>query len=247
MLDIDSIARAQFRLDTNCTEQTEDKYRIMINESAYNEAARIYGDISTFFRTVIYMGDMYMSAAPEILDWAREKYSMFAPEWFCKFDNLRCLDRKLALYGYEIKDTHIYFLPSEDAECFDFECPYKIRWYDRNGIESIKGNPFKNALMYQPDCPDMLAVAAYDSDGRDVGMAGASADGRYLWQIGVDVLEDYRGHGIASYLTSLLRERILEMGKIPFYGTSESHAVSRRVAVISGFMPAWCEIYARKT
>jgi hypothetical protein len=43
-----------------------------------------------------------------------------------------------------------------------------------------------------------------------------------------------------------LKQEIIARGKVPYYGTAESHAVSRNVAIASGFLPAWCEIQVRK-
>ena len=43
-----------------------------------------------------------------------------------------------------------------------------------------------------------------------------------------------------------LKQEIIARGKVPYYGTAESHAISRNVAIGSGFLPAWCEIQVRK-
>lgn len=82
---------------------------------------------------------------------------------------------------------------------------------------------------------------------RLAGMAGASADGKYLWQIGINVDKDYQGKGLAADLVSLIKEEIIRRGKVPFYGTSESHTVSQTVALKSGFVPAWTEIYVKQS
>lgn len=243
-INMDELVREQFRLDTNCSIECEDNYRIMINKCNVLDGARYFSDISPFFRAIIYSQDMYMMCDERILEWAQNEYDRFPPEWFCRFDNLRKLDTKLMDFDHCIMDTHIYFLPDPDAEEFDFECPYELKWYDREEIIKIKGNKFHNALLYCEDCPDEIAVAAIDSSGQPAALAGASSDGKNLWQIGVDVLDGYRQHGLAVYLVTLLKNRIFSMGKVPFYGTSESHSISRKVAVRAGFVPAWCEIYS---
>ena len=89
----------------------------------------------------------------------------------------------------------------------------------------------------------MLGVAAV-KDGVILGMAGASADSPHLWQIGINVLPEARGQGIAEMLVSLLRNDVLAAGRLPFYGTSISHLASQRVALKSGFLPAWFELVA---
>ena len=66
-----------------------------------------------------------------------------------------------------------------------------------------------------------------------------------MWQIGVDVLPEYRRQGIACALTSRLAVEILERGKVPFYCAAWSNIRSVRNAVKSGFRPAWAELTAK--
>lgn len=61
---------------------------------------------------------------------------------------------------------------------------------------------------------DVLAAGAYDGT-RLVGLAGCSADCDTMWQIGIDVLPEYRRQGIASALTSRLALEILAAGRGP--------------------------------
>ena len=63
-----------------------------------------------------------------------------------------------------------------------------------------------------------------------------------MWQIGVDVLPDYRRKGIASALTSQLALEILKRDKVPFYCCAWSNLRSARNAIKSGFRPAWVEM-----
>lgn len=77
-------------------------------------------------------------------------------------------------------------------------------------------------------------------------MAGASEDSKTLYQIGIDVLPEYRGKGIGTNLVALLKQELLKRGKIPFYGTAVSHIISKNTAINAGFFPAWAEVYSRK-
>ena len=90
----------------------------------------------------------------------------------------------------------------------------------------------------------MLGVGAYDQ-GELVGFAGCSADCETMWQIGVDVLPEYRRSGIASALTARLAREVLARGKVPFYCAAWSNLPSVRNAIRSGFRPAWVEMTAR--
>ena len=45
---------------------------------------------------------------------------------------------------------------------------------------------------------------------------------------------------------TLLKNKITELGQIPFYGTSLSNYHSWNVALNSGFRPVWVEIGSKK-
>ena len=91
---------------------------------------------------------------------------------------------------------------------------------------------------------DALAVGAFDG-ARLVGLAGASADCDTMWQIGIDVLPEYRRQGIASALTARLALEILARDKVPFYCAAWCNVKSVRNAIKSGFRPAWVEMTAK--
>jgi len=106
---------------------------------------------------------------------------------------------------------------------------------------------FRNALGYDINHPrpDMLAVLA-KKGGDIVGIAGASDDCAKMWQVGMDVLPEYRNNGIAAYLVNRLTLEIMKRGFVPYYGTASSNIASQRVAHRAGFYPAWCCAYKGK-
>lgn len=240
------IIEKQFALDCNLAQAEEiQQGRMYIAPSKDLYGARIVDKTDNFFRAVLFMGKAYLMVDESIYEGCKEVFKDVDPNWFCKFPNLRILDRILNESGYEIADTHIYYLPDMEAKKVEETIP--VIWLGEEEIADMKEeNPFHNALCYSQTQPDVIAVAVPEDDGRLKGMAGASKDGMYVRQIGIDVREEYRGEGLATYLTTLLKQRLLDNGTLPFYGTSESHALSRSVAVKSGFLPAWCEIYAKK-
>ena len=245
-MNFNETARAQFRLDTNCSVECENKYRIMINHSKRLEGARIFEGMSDEFRAVIYKADAYIMASDELYEWVKEKYSLFKCEWFCKFENLRELDNKLKDYGLCIHDTHIYMLPDENWEDYEMDCPYEIKLFGEENIDDLrKMGKFPHALPGSVTQKDVIALAAFD-EGRPIAAAGASIDGKYMWQIGVDVYEDYLHHGLAVYLVTELKKLIIKKGFLPYYGSSESHSLSLDTGIRSGFIPAWAEVFVKK-
>ena len=235
------------------------------------EGARNYAERNSFFRAIICLGQLFICCDERIYDWVVEQYEACKPEWFCNYRRLRKLDEKLREYGHEIYDTHIYFLPEAGSESETAQDMSKLTWYEQEEILRFKNsNRFSQALSFWEGQPDMLAVAAMRDEwqaasisnpnqesvdertGKDFDqshmctMAGASRDGEYLWQIGINVDEDHAGQGLGYRLVRALKEEILRRDKVPFYGTSESHTLSQTVGLKAGFAPAWTEVYVRE-
>ncbi|XMB86771.1 GNAT family N-acetyltransferase [Mycoplasmatota bacterium WC44] len=105
---------------------------------------------------------------------------------------------------------------------------------------------FKMALNYTTTEKrhDEIALVAIIDD-KIVGVAGASNDCKTMWQIGIDVLEEYRNQGIASTLTYLLSREILNKGIVPFYCCAWSNLASKNTARKAGFKDAWVELTAK--
>ena len=161
------------------------------------------------------------------------------------YSNLRKIDKKLNEFGYEIDNTHHYYLP-KDKE-FTNKNNIKLKWYEKDEILQFRDDDrFNEAFAFNKNYPDVLAVAAVDDKDNILGMAGASEDSKIMWQIGINVLEDEKGKGIASFIVQSLKNEILNRGKVPFYGTVESHIISQKVALKSGFYPAFAEVKIRK-
>jgi GNAT superfamily N-acetyltransferase len=156
------------------------------------------------------------------------------------------LNEELKQYGYQMAPTHHMFLPCTDVKAEE-RC--KVKWIYEDEISSFYGDPrFPNAIAYPDPCParpDRIAVLAVDGD-TIMGMAGCSEDGPGWQQIGIDILPEYRSRGLGSYLVTLLKNKIIEMGDVPFYGTAAANVHSQNIALNCGFRPAWVETEATK-
>jgi GNAT superfamily N-acetyltransferase len=238
-------ATKQFYLDFNVENKIFDNGKVVISNSNKIHGARIMEGKDLFFKTAVFLGKAFIMVDDQISDWAIEKFQNAAPQWFFEYGNLRLIDRKLNEYDREIEDTHIYFLPTKDFG--EIKLIHEVKWFEQEELHQFKEDRrFTSALCFSNTQPDMLAVAAMDK-GELIGMAGASMDGDYLWQIGINVLPDYQNKGLAANLTALLKQEVIRRGKIPFYGTSESHTISQNVGLKAGFLPAWSEIFVRNT
>ena len=150
------------------------------------------------------------------------------------------LNERLIKKGYKICFMAEYYL-FDANRVQDQSCSYETHILDSSDFEELYLPEWSNALCKDRKQLDVLGVGAYDK-GQLVGLAGCSADCCDMWQIGVDVLPDYRRRGIASALTTILAREIIKCGKVPFYCSAWSNIRSVRNAIKSGFIPAWVEM-----
>lgn len=140
-----------------------------------------------------------------------------------------------------------YFLPDIDAVFqYDRVCDsaFSFRIMEDTEFAGLYLPEWKNALCADRKHLDRLAVGAFYKE-KLVGLAGCSADCDTMWQIGVDVLPEYRRQGIASALTNRLARETFERGYVPFYCAAWSNVKSVKNAIRSGFRPGWVEATAK--
>lgn len=154
------------------------------------------------------------------------------------------LNRILQKADARVTWMHSFYLPDLQA-VFSAEvfCPYETRELHPEDFTDLYLPEWSNALCSSRKELDMLGIGAYDG-GKLIGLAGCSADCAEMWQIGIDVLPEYRRKGIAAVLTSRLAVEILNRDKVPFYCCAWCNLPSARNAVKSGFRPAWTEMQA---
>lgn len=193
-------------------------------------------------KIAVVRGKLLFTGRADIIVRCRELYAAANAPWFMEAPNLARLDRELAAFGARIRHARPFFI-CENVAPVDTGS-LTIQRYTPETIAAFRDDErFGDAYGFCETAPDMLGVAAL-RDGEIIGMAGASADSPLMWQIGINVLPEARGQGIAAMLVSLLRNDVLAAGRLPYYGTSISHLESQRVALRSGFLPAWFELVA---
>jgi len=127
---------------------------------------------------------------------------------------------------------------------------YSVRVVDQAGADAIGQRArWHNAIYKVPtkSARSTMIAAIAEREGEIVGVCGATSDSPYMWQLGIDVMSEHRGRGIAPALTSAVAEAVLDEGKLPYYGTSASNIPSMRTALAAGFKPTWVEVLSRPT
>lgn len=154
--------------------------------------------------------------------------------------NLHWLDERMQEKGYRVCFMAEYFLPDVNV-LKRRECNYRLKVLEQKDFANLYLPTWGNALCEERKSLDVLGIGVYDND-KLIGLAACSADCDDMWQIGVDVLPDYRRQGIASSLTSNLAIEIIARGKVPFYCCAWSNLKSVKNALRSGFVPGWVEM-----
>ena len=157
--------------------------------------------------------------------------------------NMHWLNERLAERGHKVCFMAEYYLP-DVKRIPDLTCAFEMRVLTQRDFRELYLPEWSNALCSDRKHLDVLGVGAYDRE-KLVGLAACSADCEEMWQIGVDVLPEFRQRGIASALTAALAKEIMNHDKVPFYCSAWSNIRSVRNAVKSGFIPAWVEMTAK--
>lgn len=189
---------------------------------------------------ISYGNNIVAASTEELTDVVNEYINRF--EFYHCFEtpNMYWLNERIKPFGQTVCCMAEYYLfdPNRQEE---LPCEYEFKVLQQADFESLYLPEWSNALCSDRKNLDVLGVGAYDGD-KLIGLSGCSADAKDMWQIGVDVLPEYRRKGIASAITSKLALEILKRGKVPFYCSAWSNIRSVRNAVKSGFLPAWTEM-----
>lgn len=235
-----TIAMRQSAIDINCAPEDFQKSEHVIVPSKHGAKARAYYEEPIACNLVSYGNNIVASVKEEYRETVEEYIKKFP--WYHCFEtpNLHWLNERMQASGQKVCFMAEYFLPDVDRLA-KRECGYELRLLGPQDFESLYLPQWSNALCEKRKALDVLGVGAYDGE-KLIGFAGCSADCESMWQIGVDVLPEYRRQGIASVLTGNLAVEILKREKVPFYCCAWSNIPSARNAVKSGFVPSWVEL-----
>lgn len=238
--DIMQIAMKQSAADFNCQEEDFLKSENVIVKLKIGPSTRKYYKEPIACNLASYGNNIVASVQEAYRDIVEEYIGKF--EYYHCFEtpNMHWLDSRMQKHGQKVCFMAEYFLPDVD-KMKRLSCPYECKVLKQEDFASLYLPEWSNALCADRKELDILGIGAYDGE-KMIGLAACSADCESMWQIGVDVLGEYRRQGIASALTSNLAMEILERGKVPFYCCAWSNIRSAKNAIKSGFSPSWVEV-----
>lgn len=240
------IAMRQSAYDCSCAAEDFQKAENSVHESAASDNARKYLKLPHICSLVSYGTNIVACGQRELLPEIKAYIDGASSIADCfETPELYALNDILARFGAKICFMADYFLPDmERITRMDIACPYELRILNQEDFNNLYIPAWSNALCRERKQLDVLGVGAYEK-GKLIGLAGCSADCDTMWQIGVDVLPEYRRRGIASALTNRIAREALERGKVPFYCAAWSNVRSVKNAIRSGFKPGWVEAAAK--
>lgn len=239
-VDVLKIAMEQSAIDSNCEVDDFISYdnKVVISKDKAN--ARRYLKLPFLCDFTSYGNNIVASVSESFAGIANEYINKFSAEHCFETPNMHWLMDKLKPYNANICFMAEYFLPN--LKSFPvLACEFETKILTEADFENLYLPEWSNALCENRKHLDKLGVGAYHN-GVLVGLAGCSADCDTMWQIGIDVLPEYRKQGIASAITNQLAHEILKREIVPFYCCAWSNIKSVRNAIKSGFVPSWVQM-----
>lgn len=238
--DILNVAMQQSAVDSNCNIEDFESVENKVVISSKKPNARKYLELPFLCDLTSYGNNIVASVSENLAAIVKDYINKYPTEHCFETPNLHMLIEKLKPFGINVCFMAEYFLPDMNL-IKHLKCQYETRVLEPADFAGYYQPQWSNALCEKRKHLDRLAVGAFEND-KLVGLAGCSADCDTMWQIGIDVLSEYRKQGIASCLTSELAMAILSRGIVPFYCCAWSNIKSVRNAIRSGLRPAWVQV-----
>ena len=238
--EIRRVALEQSAIDSNCKWEDFLKKDNVIVTSVANPSARRYLKLPHVCDLTTYGNNIVATISEEYRDIVEKYISKYAVEHCFETPNMHVLNDAFRPHGLGVCFMAEYFLPDIN-HLRRKECDFELKVLEHQDFENLYLPEWSNALCDDRKELDVLGVGAFDGN-KLIGLAACSADCESMWQIGVDVLPEYRRRGIASTLTSNLAVEIINKGKVPFYCCAWSNLKSVKNALSSGFVPGWVEM-----
>jgi RimJ/RimL family protein N-acetyltransferase len=243
--DIKRIAMEQSAIDLNCKIEDLFQQKNTVVISQVNAGCKRYFKQPHFCQFACYGNALVASVD--------KKLEVFMNSFVSKHLGFRCFDmpqlnilnNEFNKYNKRVGIIAEYYLP-DITKGREVNPDFDIKILIDDEVTSLYDDDrFHMALGYNSESErrDVIAVVGY-KNGEIIGVAGASNDSDTMWQVGIDVVPDFRERGVAAVLTKIITNEILKLGIVPFYGTAWSNIASKNTAISSGYKSTWVELAA---
>jgi len=238
------IAMRQQAIDYNCA--PDDFYarenKVVISKE--NPKARAYLRLPFFCALTSFGNNIVASVDADIVDFVSEYIKDKKIEECFAPPNIFILNDELRKHGRQITFCAQRSLP--DANLIKpVSCAYEMKILHPDDYSHLYSHPaWGNAIgSGRRKHLDRTAVGAYDGE-KLIGLVGSEESCESMWQMGIEVLPDYRKKGVAKALATKLALEILNVGIVPFPGNRWANIRSLKTQLSCGFKPAWVEMTA---
>jgi len=207
------------------------------NENVFIESQDIFFRINTFGKSTV------MFADKQLLEWLFETFKSTPTQEILDTDNRYLINEKLRSMGKKLSGECMWYLHLLPEKMVEKPAGFTYRVFDQDTINefyaAMKAQDAYKVLTHavEEDNEYTLVMAAYDNDL--IVAVAACEEYREIWDIGVDTLPEYRGHGLAGYLVKELALETEKRGKVAGYNTWSANIASTKVALNAGFYPVW--------
>jgi GNAT superfamily N-acetyltransferase len=232
LLNMRDIARKQLAIDMNCREEDFLHDGLVFRPAKINLGCRNkrrqkpYLEAATMGKGIVVSGDEEILRQVQPLLRGKSREEIFEAPFF---------------YGHSI-----YYLPDSNItrieRSFD-GLEFVVK--ERDQIAALRGiQGFDNAIGFSENGSYTTGIVLYAKEAEKiVALAGASVECDTMWQIGIDVLPEFRNKGLATYLVNRITFLIMEKGIVPYYCAASSNIGSQATAHRSGYGAAWMSTY----
>lgn len=191
---------------------------------------------------LIYQGKLYVRAnSAPLLAQLKKQYQGKNNQWFFELQNIQTFQAILAENGYSLNEWGTFLLPQKIVNKED----EAIKIFYEEDIKQFKNQKnFDQCFADSDEDPDKIGVA-YQMNGKIIGMAGCNENGKYCYEIGMNILPHYRKQGLATKLIQKLTAEIrhgTNNTKIPVARTEFSHTDSINAFLNAGYKMGWTAI-----
>ena len=160
---------------------------------------------------------------------------------------LQCKNRDEIFEFPLVYGQTIHYIPNDnytEEAVISLDC--KCEYLFGRDILSLTGlTGFENSLAFDENgSTSTKGVYIAKVNNKIIGAAGAaetSTNG--VWEIGIDVLEEYRNARLGTYLVRGLTKELLVRNIIPFYSASITNIGSQMVASRCDYIPLWVDTF----
>ena len=141
----------------------------------------------------------------------------------------------------------IHYVPNDNyindvSVSLNYECEYL---FERDILSLVGLIGFENSLAFDENgSTSTKSVCIAKEKNKIIGAAGAAESSvNGVWEIGVDVMEEYRNARLGTYLVRGLTKELLARNVIPFYSASVTNIGSQMVASRCDYIPFWVDTF----